>query len=131
MRPPLSRTFAINLGTAAVFGAIATTCAKFELERRRFEHEKATSLLLEEARQQAMELERQKFKHEKERLELEGEKVRIRKTTLTDSARQKAEHQVLRISRSGVTHLDASDFVQKMWEEFLSTETIATDSSRQ
>jgi len=131
MRPPLSRAFAIILGTAAVFGAIATTCAKLELERRRFEHEKATSLLLEEARQQAMELERQKFKHEKERLELEREKVRIRKTTLIDSARQKAEHKVLRISRSGVAHVDASDFVQKMWEEFLSTETIATDSSRQ
>ena len=43
-RPSLPRTFAIILGTVAVFGAIATTCVKLELERRRFKHDKETAL---------------------------------------------------------------------------------------
>ena len=95
-RPPLPRTFTIIMGTVTVLGAIATTCAKLELERRRFEHDKETAQLLEEARQKAMELDRRRLEHDKEtgkgmmsleylKLEHEKRKLRIRKTTLTDS----------------------------------------------
>ena len=91
------------MGTVAIFGAIATTYAKLELERHRFEHDKETAQLLEEARQKAMELDRRRLGHDKEtgkgmmsleylKLEHEKKKLRIRKTTLTDSLRQRAAH---------------------------------------
>ena len=129
MRPSLPRTFAIILGTVAVFGAIATTCAKLELERRRFKHDKETALLLEEARQKAMELDRLKFQLQKERFSFDREMLSTRQTSLSKSVRQRAEHDLLRIStKNAFTHSDASDFVQQIWEGFLSTEAIGDDS---
>ena len=133
-RPPLPRTFTIIMGTVTVLGAIATTCAKLELERRRLEHDKETAQLLEEARQKAMELDRRRLEHDKDtrkemmsleylKFEHEKEKLCVRKTTLTDSLRQRAEHKVLRMSNnSGITHDDASEFIQSIWDGFLEIE---------
>jgi len=113
-RPPLPRTFTITMGTVAVRGAIATTCAKLELEHRRFKHDKETAELLEEARQKAMELARLKFQFQKEQLSFDREMLSTRQTSLSKSVRQRAEHDLLRIStKSAFTHSDASGFVQK------------------
>jgi hypothetical protein len=81
-----------------------------ELARRRLEHDKET-------RKGTMDLEYLKFEHEKE-------KLRIRKTILTDSARQRAEHRVLRMpkNKSGTTHVDALEFAQSIWDGFFETE---------
>ena len=76
-----------------------------ELARRRLEHDKET-------RKGTMDLEYLKFEHEKE-------KLRIRKTILTDSARQRAEHRVLiRMlkNKGGTTHVDAFEFAQLIWD---------------
>ena len=74
--------------------------------RRRLEHDKET-------RKGTMDLEYLKFEHEKE-------KLRIRKTILTDSARQRAEHRVLRMpkNKSGTTHVDALEFAHSFWDGF-------------
>ena len=82
-----------------------------ELARRRLEHDKET-------RKGTMDLEYLKFEHEKE-------KLRIRKTILTDSARQRAEHRVLiRMlkNKSGTTHVDAFEFAQSIWDGFFEIE---------
>lgn len=119
-----SKTFTLILGTTAVVGAIVTTCVKLDLDRRRFKHDTKVALLLEQERRNVMELERLKFEHEKERFEFEREKFGIRRTALSKSARLRAEHAVLKISkRTGFTHVDASEFVQSIWDECLAIET--------
>ena len=100
------------MGTVTVLGAIATTCAKLELERRRLEHDKETAQLLEEARQKAMELDRLKFQFQKERLSFDREMLSTRQTSLSKSVRQRTEHDLLIIStKSASTHSDALDVV--------------------
>ena len=49
-----SKTIAILIGTMAVVGALTTTCARLEFDRRRFES--------------TLELDRRKFEHEQARL---------------------------------------------------------------
>ena len=108
MRPVILSTVSCLL----VLGTIATTCISLELARRRLEHDKDT-------KRGMMDLEYLKFEHEKE-------KLRIRKTALTDSLRQRAEHKVLRMSKnSGITHVDASEFIQSIWDGFLEIEAIS------
>ena len=104
LRPVILKTGSCLL----VLGIIATTCIRLELARR------------------MMILEYLKFEYEKERLEVEREKIRSRKTTLADSARQRHEHKVLRMSNnSGITHVDASEFIQSIWDGFLEIEAIS------
>ena len=115
----VSKTLAIIVGTVTLLSAIVN----LDLRRRRLSHDKAVA-------QRMMELEHAKFELEKERLRFEREKLSTRQTTLATSARQRAEHEVLRISKKATfTHSDASDFVQGLWEEFLGVE--ATEDYRQ
>ena len=95
-----------------------------ELERRTFEHEQAR--LLFDRDESALELERRKFEHEQARLLFDREKLDARKITLNDSARKRAEHELLRISSKKVgsvdrafTHIDASVFIQNVFDEFV------------
>ena len=103
---------AILIGTMAVLGALTTTCVRLEFDRRRFEG--------------TLDLERRKFEHEQARLLFDREKLNARKTTLTDSARKRAEHELLRISSKKVgsvdrafTHIDATAFIQNVFDEFV------------
>ena len=107
-----SKTIAILIGTMAVVGALTTTCARLEIDRRRFES--------------TLELDRRKFEHEQARLLFDREKLDARKITLNDSARKRAEHELLRISSKKVgsvdrafTHIDASVFIQNVFDEFV------------
>ena len=130
-----SKTIAILIGTMAVVGALTTTCARLEfdrrrfestleLDRRKFEHEQAR--LLFDRDERTLELERRKFEHEQARLLFDREKLDARKITLNDSARKRAEHELLRISSKKVgsvdrafTHIDASVFIQNVFDEFV------------
>jgi len=101
---PLPKKNAILIGTMAVVGAVTTTCVRLEHDRRRFES--------------TLELERRKFEHEQKRLLFDRQKLNARKITLNDSARKRAEHNLLRISSKKVgsvdrafTHIDASVFI--------------------
>ena len=130
-----SKTIAILIGTMAVVGALTTTCARLEfdrrrfestleLDRRKFEHEQAR--LLFDRDERTLELERRTFEHEQARLLFDREKLDARKITLNDSARKRAEHELLRISSKKVgsvdrafTHIDASVFIQNVFDEFV------------
>ena len=122
-KPSSAKTFAIVLAAVAVLGSLATTCAKLDIARRRFQHDVRT-------RREALEFERLKFDHSKERLALERDRLDNRKATLTDSIRKKWEHEIIKISskRGNViekpfTHVDASVLVQSMFDDFLSIES--------
>jgi hypothetical protein len=119
------KMFKMLIGTTALLSAIVATCVKLAYDHQRFKHDRELAI-------QTMELEHLKFQFEKDRLAFERKRLSTRHTALVKSARQRAEHDLLRISKkSTFNQLDASEFVQDLWQEFSSTEeAIGDDNSR-